>query len=94
MQPRPSQVPPFVQSRYHLAPTGATAPNQAATCIAQPSLSFSHWPLPPSPAFLILFVGILVQAKPRGQGQMLSEAPSLPPQLQAARSEQGGGVHA
>lgn len=47
---------------------------------------------PPCPAPLILFVGILVQAKPCGQEQML-QRPSLPPQLQATRVKEVGVTH-
>lgn len=54
-------------------------------------------PLPPCPAPLILFVGILVQAKSCGQGQMLqrpSHTPHFPrpPQLQAARVKEEVGI--
>lgn len=95
MPPGPSQAPLFVQSRHHLAPIGNTRPTQVATCIAQqPSSTFSPLcspSLPPCPAPLILFVGILVQAKPCGQGQML-QRPSLPPQLQAARVKEEVGI--
>lgn len=79
MEPRPSPVPPFVQSRHHLAPIGATGPNPAAACIAQPSSSFSPRGSPSLSSSLILFVGILVQAKPCGQGQMFQRLPRSHP---------------
>ena len=67
---------------------GATRPNQAPPSPPHPP---ARWAPLPLPAPLILFAGILVQAKPHRQGQMLLEAPSFPSQLPAAISQAGGG---
>lgn len=86
----PPGAPLLVRSQHHLAPSGHRAKSSShlhcpVFLILQPMGS----PLPPhSP--LIFFVGIWFQAKPCGQGQMLPEGPSLPPQR---RMEEVGTLH-
>lgn len=64
-----SKVSAFVRP-HHLLPQGHWA---KPACTSQPSL-LHPWAAPPSPSSLNPLCGILAQAKPQGQGQMLLPA--------------------